>query len=178
MKHINNTFLKTFYESFSFILPKNSLNPMINMHAKIGHWGILDSYTYSYNLKLILSVLHNILLKHTDKNKILFICDETVLNFFKDFLDTHKHFYTDNLKNALDFLQRTKLSNNVSVVIYIGNNNELSIKSLAQLTCPVIFFTTKTKGGFDFYNPNMLLFHSSILFLKLLLIESMKQIKN
>lgn len=178
MKHINNLFLKTFYESFSFILPKNSLTPKLNIYSKLGHWSILDSYTYIYNFKLILTILRMILQKHTNKNKILFICDENILSFFKDFLDTNKHFYTDNLKNALDFLQQTKLAENVSAVIYIGNNNELSRKSLAQLTCPVIFFAPKSKGGYDFYNPNMLVFHSSILFLKVLLVESLKQIKN
>lgn len=178
MKQINNIFLKTFYESFSFIIPKNTLTSKLNIHSKIGHWSLLDSYTYIYNLKLIFAILRLILIKHTNKNKILFICDENILNVFKDFLDKYNHFYTDNLKNALDFLQQTKLAANVSVVIYIGANNELSKKSLTQLSCPVIFFAPKTKGSYDFYSPNMLSFHSSILFLKVLLIESMKQIKN
>lgn len=178
MKHINNTFLKTFYESFSFILPNNIKHDNVFLHSKFKFWNLLDSYSYSYNLKLIIKILHEIFLKHTHKNKILLICDENILFLLKNNLIENNLFYTDNLKKALDFLQRTRLSNNISVVIYIGNNNEMSKKILSQLAFPVIFFTAETKGGFDFYSPNMLAFHSSILFLKLLLLEVMQPIKN
>lgn len=175
MKHINNTFLKTFYESFSFILPNNIKHDNIILHSKFKFWNLLDSYHYSYNLKLIVKILHDIFLKHTHKHKILLICDENILCLLKKDLILNNFFYTDNLKKALDFLQRTKLSNNISAIIYIGNNNEMSKKILYQMACPVVFFTTKTKGGFDFYSPNMLAFHGSILFLKLLLLEAMQQ---
>lgn len=173
MKYINNIFLKTFYESFSFILPQNIQHNHFIVNSKFKFWNLIDTYQYSYNLKLIIKILNNIFLNHTNKHKILFICDDNILCLLKNDLLCKNSFYTTNLKKALDFLQRTKLSNHISVIIYIGNNNEMSKKILTQLKCPVIFFTMKTKGGFDFYNPNMLSFHSSILFLKTLLIEAL-----
>lgn len=101
--------------------------------------------------------------------------DEDVYFFFKDFVAENDHFFTDNVKNALDFLQRSPYSHSVVSIVYIGNNNDISVKLLNQLNYPIFFFTTLSKNSSDYNSYNALTFHSSLLFLKLLLKEILRK---
>lgn len=180
MKKINNEFLKRFYESFSFIMPKSFAEKEYWVHSRFGNWCLTDSYKYSKNLQTMLSVLKQLVNENKKKknkttNKLLFILDEDVYFFFKDFIAENDHFFTDNVKNALDFLQRSPYSNSVVSIVYIGNSNDISVKLLNQLHYPVFFFTTIAKNSYDYNSYNALTFHSSLLFLKLLLKEILKK---
>lgn len=168
MKKINNTILRNFYESYSFILPNNFQEARGYLYAQLNSWSIIDSYLYTKNFKQIINLLNKIINNETRKNKILFILDDDIYYFFEKTFKKH-HFLTNNAKIGLEFLQRSNYSKMVTAIIYIGKNNEISPKLLNQLNIPFFCFAPKTKSSFDYCNYNMLSFHGSILYLKLIL---------
>lgn len=166
MKQINNTILRNFYESYSFILSNNFQEGQGYLQSKLNNWFIIDSYLYTRNFKQILNLLHK--LRSNNKNKILFILDDDFYYFFEKTFKNH-HFLTNNIKTGLEFLQRSNYSKQVAAIIYIGRNNEISSKLLSQLNIPLFCFVSKSKTNFDYCNYNMLSFHGSVLYLKLIL---------
>lgn len=168
MKKINNVILHSFYESYAFLMPQNSQEARGYIHSKLSGWFLVDSYLYTKNFKQILNLLHKIINSSTRKNKILFILDDDIYFFFENsFKNTH--FLTNDLKLGLEFLKTSSYSSTVAGIIYIGKNNEISPKVLNQLHIPFFCFSPKTKASYDYSNYNMLSFHGSILYLKLIL---------
>lgn len=172
MKKINNIALRNFYESYSFIMPKDFNESRGYIHSQMNNWSLLDSYTYTKNLKQTLSFLNKLVKNNTKKNKILFILDKSVYNFFEGSLKT-QHFVTNDIKSGMEFLQRSDYSSLVAGVVYIGKYNNMSLKILQQMNVPFFCFTPKSKSrsNFDYCNYNMLAFHGSIVYLKLLFKE-------
>lgn len=168
MKKINNTILRNFYESYSFILPNNFQEARGYLHSQLNSWSLIDSYLYIKNLKQILNLLNRLVNTETKKNKILFILDDDIYYFFEKTFKKH-HFLTNNAKIGFEFLQRSNYSKMVAAIIYVGKNNEISPKLLNQLNIPFFCFSPKTKLSFDYCNYNMLSFHGSVLYLKLIL---------
>lgn len=168
MKKINNVLLHNFYESYSFILPNNFQEGRSYLNSKLNNWSIIDSYLYIKNFKQMLNLLHKLIHNRTTKRKVLFILDDDIYYFFEKTFKKH-HFLTNNVKTGLQFLQNSNYSKVVAAIIYIGKNNEISSNLLNQLNIPLFCFALKTKLGFDYCNYNMLSFHGSILYLKLIL---------
>lgn len=177
MKKINNIVLRNFYESYSFIAPKAFQESREYIHSKMNSWLLLDSYLYTKNFKQILNFLNKLINSNLQKNKILFILDDELFHFFEKSLKKN-HFITNNVKSGLEFLQRSNYSSLIAAVVYIGKNNEISLKVLKQMTVPFFCFSPKSKFNFDYFNYNMLSFHGSILYLKLLFKEILAQKNN
>ena len=168
MKKINNVILHSFYESYAFLMPQNSQEARGFIHSKLSGWSLIDSYLYTKNFKQILNLIYKIKNLNAQKNKILFILDDDIYFFFeKTFKKTH--FLTNDLKLGLEFLKTSNYSSTIAGIIYIGKNNEISPKVLNQLHIPFFCFSPKTKLNQDYCNYNMLSFHGSILYLKLVL---------
>lgn len=170
MKKINNNILRNYYESYTFIAPKAFLESKEYINSKYNNWLLLDSFLYTKNLKQILNFIKKVVTNNSKKNKILFIFDDDMYYFFKNFVKK-QHFITNNVKSGLEFSRSSKYSPLIGCIVYIGKNNEISYKVLKQLNIPFFCFTPKSKLNFDYFNYNMLSFHGSILYLKLLLKE-------
>jgi len=176
MRKINNIILQSFYESYAFLMPQNSQDARGTIHSKLSGWSLVDSYLYTKSFKQILSLLYKIISLDKKKNKILFILDDDIYFFFeKSFQKTH--FLTNDLKLGLEFIKTSSYSSSVAGIIYIGKNNEISPKVLNQLQIPFFCFSPKAKMSYDYSNYNMLSFHGSILYLKLIL-NSILNFKN
>lgn len=175
MRKINTEFLKKLYESFSFIMPKSFREKEYWTAAQYGDWSLIDTYKYTKNLKLILNFINKLVANK--KNKILFILDPSIYLYYKDFIKDHQHFFTDDIKTGLEFMQRSPYSKYVVCVVYIGKEDTLTKKKIKLLNCPVLFFASKLHNttGFDYISYNSLNFHSSLFFLKLLLKELLKK---
>jgi hypothetical protein len=178
MRKINTEFLQKLYESFSFIMPKSFREKEYWTAARYGDWSLIDTYKYTKNLKLILNFLNKLVANK--KNKILFILDPSIYLYYKDFIKDHQHFFTDDIKSGLEFMQRSPYSKYVVCVVYIGKEDTLTKKKIKLLNCPVLFFASKLHNttGFDYISYNSLNFHSSLFFLKLLLKELLKKSDN
>jgi hypothetical protein len=174
MRKINTEILKKLYESFSFIMPKSFREREYWTAARFGDWSIIDTFKYTKNLKLVLNFLTKLIKQK--RNKILFILDPSIYLFYKDFIKEHKHFFTNDIKTGLEFMQRSPYSKYVVSVVYIGKEDTLTKKKMKILNCPVFFFTSKLHNttGYDYISYNSLNFHSSLFFLKLLLKEILK----
>jgi len=168
MKKINNNILKNFYDSYSFIIPKTLQDSKMLVSSQMSNWSFIDSYLYTKNFKQILKLLKSLVTNNKKQNKILFILDDDIYFFFEKTFKKH-HFITNDIKNGLEFLQKSKYAPLVSGLVYIGKNNEISTKTINQLNIPIFHFSPKTKFYFDYYNYNALTFHGSILYLKLIL---------
>lgn len=168
MKKINNLILHSFYESYAFLMPQSSQDIRGYTHSKLSGWSLVDSFLYTKNFKQILNLLYKIRNLNVKKNKILFILDDDIYFFFENsFKKTH--FLTNDLKLGLEFLKNSDYSSVVGGIVYIGKNNEISTKVLNQLHIPFFCFSPKTKFSYDYSNYNMLSFHGSVLYLKLIL---------
>src|SRR5690606_25114000 len=88
--------------------------------------------------------------------------------FFEKIFINH-HFMTNNIKSGLEFLQRSSYSSQVACVIQIGQVNNISKNLLRQLNIPFFCFASRAKFNSDYYSYNMLSFHGSMLYLKLIL---------
>jgi len=168
MKKINNNILKNFYDSYSFVMPKTLQDSKMFVSSQMNNWSLVDSYLYTKNFKQILKLLKSLVTNNKKQNKILFIFEDDIYFFFEKTFKTH-HFITNDIKNGLEFLQKSKYAYLVSGLVYIGKNNEISPKILNQLNIPIFNFSPKTKFYFDYYNYNSLTFHGSLLYLKLIL---------
>jgi len=167
MKKINNIFLQQFYESYSFLVTKNLTDSQGIIYSKINKWFLLDNYLYIKNLKQILILINKLINENKKKNKVLFILDDDIYFFFeKSFINSH--FLTNNIKIGLEFLQRSPYSSQVACVIHIGQINVISKNLLRQLNIPFFCFASKSRFNSDYFSYNMLSFHGSILYLKLI----------
>lgn len=179
MRKINIEVLKKIYESFAFIMPKGFSERDYWSASRFGGWVLLDTYKYLKNLKLMLIFLLKLTSKK--KNKILFILDPAIYNYFKDFRLQQKHFFTNDISEGLEFLHKSYFSKYVVGIVYIGKEHTFTEKQKKRLTCPVFFFAAKSYKpevlGYDYVSYTSQKFQSSLLLLKMLLGEILLPLK-
>jgi len=176
MNQINNSFLNSFYETFSFVMTKSFAAKKELISFYFNSWVIVDNYKQILSTKLVLKMLKKIMSKNLLNNnlKILFILDDDLTLFFFDIITRKNFYYTHNIKTALAFLQTSKLAPTLSAIIFIGKNGEIPTKTLLQSPCPVFFFIPKKKKEGGIINYNALNFQGSLFFLRTLLKEIFK----
>jgi len=167
MKKIEQTLLNNYYNSYSYLLPISFYTNQLSLNSRFKNWFLLDGFGYLKNLKILLIFIYKLQNLNLYKTKFLFIIDENIYNFLVKDLSSFS-FLSTSLKQSAQFMENSPYSAQVCGIIFIGKTTEFSNKILYRSSVPVITIALNKLQESDFFLQSPLLFHSSLLYLKLL----------
>lgn len=176
MKGINSQLLDSFLQSYFYLGSQYPVESTGRIQYKYRNWNILNLNLLQIDLKQSLNFIYQI---HKNKKRLLFILDSDLYSFFSPIFKHTNHFFTSDVKKAIEITNVTgagkDYSNLIEGIVFIGVRDLGSTKILSKLKYPLITLTANPKMLGDYFLCGNHDYHSSMVMLKILLKQIFKQ---
>ncbi len=164
MKGINSQLLDSFLQSYFYVGSNYPVDATGRIQYKYKGWNILNLNLLQIDLKQSINFIYQV---HTNKKRLLFILDSDLYSFFVPVLKQTNHFYTNNVKTAVQLTG--EYNNLIDGIVFIGIRDLGPTKILSKLKFPLVTLTANPKMLGDYFLVINNDYHSAMVMLKVIL---------
>ncbi len=164
MKGINSQLLDSFLQSYFYLGSKYPVEHTGRIQYKYRGWNLLNLNLLQIDLKQSINFIYQL---HKSRKRLLFVLDSDLYSFFSPIFKKTNHFFTSDVKKAVELTGEYKQL--IDGIVFIGVRDLGPTKILCNLKYPLITLTANPTMLGDYFLCVNNDYHSSMVMLKVLL---------